>query len=140
MHKYVCKWKSKVYSLSFSFFSLASAGVRAFSSAAEVSSISSSLPSTLAAGFLPFAFGFAALFFLVGASVGVLGVVSFNLVAVLGVFAGYVSVRLFRSCRDKSPLTFSGPSVSRLFFRFFDFGFSSPASSSSTSISSGSAA
>ena len=79
--------------LSFSFFSLAAAGVRA-SSTFGVSTSSSSLLSTFAADFLADVFVCLAPFFLVVeiSAMGVLGVDNFNLVLVFGVFAGYILV------------------------------------------------
>ena len=73
---------------SFSFFCLASCGVRGFSSTLGVSTISSSLPAAFAADFFDDALGLEAFFLLAGSVAGVLGVDSLSLVAVLGVFAG----------------------------------------------------
>ena len=76
--------------LSFSFFSLAAAGVRA-SSTFGVSTSSSSLLSNFAADFLADDFVCLAPFFLVDVSaIGVFGVDNFSLVFVFGVLAGYI--------------------------------------------------
>ena len=74
---------------SFSFFCLASCGVRGFSSTLGVSNTSSSLPPAFAADFFEEALGLEAFFLLAESAAGVLGVDNLSLVAVLGVFAGY---------------------------------------------------
>jgi hypothetical protein len=71
----------------FSFFSFASAAESGACSTFGVSTASSSLPLAFRAGL---ALALVALAFVVGSEVGVLGVESFSLVAVFGVFAGYL--------------------------------------------------
>lgn len=78
-----------LHSPSFSFFCLASCGVRGFSSTLGVSTISSSLAPAFAADFFADDLGLEAFFLLAGSAAGVFGVDSLSLVAVLGVFAGY---------------------------------------------------
>jgi hypothetical protein len=74
---------------SFSFFCCCSWGSRGFSSSLGVSASPSSLPDPFPAFFALAAFGFAFdSFFFPSVVAGVFGVESFNLVAVLGVFAG----------------------------------------------------
>lgn len=106
--------------------------MRGICSILGVSTASSSL-----AGFgVGLAFGFVAFFLLAGSAAGVLGVESLSFVAVLGVLAGYIVYQNGGRIFGISDLTFSSPaSLSRSFFRFFDFGLGS-GTSSSTSISS----
>ena len=120
----------------FSFISFAAAGVSGVCSAFGVSTASSPLALVFC---VAFAFGLTILPLLVGSEIGVLGVDSLSLVAVLGVFAGYI-VGLQQTIGDRARriegLTFSSPpSLSFSFFRFLFLGLGSGTSSSRSMLS-----